>query len=540
MNDNKKLQIYLPVLLAFAIIIGIVIGSNFLNFGKSSSKNIFSFEKNKSNKFNDILNIIDEYYVDSVNKNKLTEIAVADLLQNLDPHSYYIPASELKKTNEMLTGSFEGIGIEFNIQKDTVIVISTITGGPAESLGVKPGDRIIKINNINAAGIKITNKEVFSKLRGKKGTKVTISVLRNGYNKLVDFTIVRDKIPEKSVDIAFMFDKQTGYIKLSKFSATTFNEMKTAIEKLKNKNIKKLILDLRGNGGGYLDIAVKIADEFLYEGKLIVYTEGRNRPRTDYYATGKGELEDTKIIVLIDEWSASASEILAGAIQDNDRGLVIGRRSFGKGLVQEQMELQDGSALRLTIARYHTPTGRCIQRPYGANTSDYYNDFFKQYTEDEDTSGAPKKSTHPDSLKYKTPKGKIVYGGGGITPDITVRNDTGKSVKYFFDVANKGLINQFAFDYADRNRKELNKKYKSETFNNNFIVTDEMYKNFIEFASKKGIGKNIDNSKISETMIKTYLKAFIGRLIFNNESFYPVILKVDKTFLKAVEEIKKL
>ncbi|MDD5571715.1 MAG: S41 family peptidase [Bacteroidales bacterium] len=481
-----------------------------------------------------------EYYVDSVNKNKLTEIAVADLLQNLDPHSYYIPASELKKTNEMLTGSFEGIGIEFNIQKDTVIVISTIAGGPSESVGVKPGDRIIKINNVNAAGIKITNKEVFGKLRGKKGTKVTISVLRNGYGKLFDFTIVRDKIPERSVDIAFMLDRQTGYIKLSKFSATTYKEMETSIEKLNDKNLKKLILDLRGNGGGYLDIAVKIADEFLEEGKLIVYTEGRNRPRTDYYATDNGELEKTKIIVLIDEWSASASEILAGAVQDNDRGLVIGRRSFGKGLVQEQMELPDGSALRLTIARYHTPTGRCIQKPYGLSTSDYYNEFFKQFSEDEDSSGVTKKVTHPDSLKYKTHGGKIVYGGGGITPDIIVKNDTGKSVKYFFDVANKGLINQFAFDYADRNRKELNKKYSSASFNSNFIVTNEMYENFTEFALKKGIKKNADDSQISQMMIKTYLKGFIGRIIFNNESFYPVILKVDKIFLKAVEEIKKL
>ncbi|MBU0490121.1 MAG: S41 family peptidase [Bacteroidetes bacterium] len=533
MEEKKNRGWYFPVVFALVLIFGIYLGGKLVFYERISGDTVI--RPSEYNKVNDIINYIEEYYVDTVSKEDLQEIALNELLMSLDPHSYYIPASALQTVNEPLEGSFEGVGIEFNIQTDTIMVVATISGGPAEKEGVMPGDRIVMIDDEKTTGASITNNIVFKKLRGRKGTMVKISIVRPGYDGLLHFNVFREKIPSKSVDVYFMVDDQIAYMKVSKFSATTYDEFFQAAQELRLKGMKKLIFDLRGNGGGYLDAAVNICDEFLSDGKLIVYTEGRARPREDIDATSYGILEDVQLTVLIDEWSASASEIVAGAIQDNDRGTIIGRRSFGKGLVQEQVALPDGSALRLTIARYHTPTGRCIQKSYANGVEEYMHDLFNRYAKGEFSSSD---SIHlKDTLKYLTPEGKTVYGGGGIMPDIFVPLDTTGASKYLRNIIAKGHIVKYAFRFADANRKKLEDAGSPEAAMK-LINTTRMMNQFVEFADSLGTKKDPIGLAISGKLLEIQIRAYIMRNIYGDTGFYPEFLQIDETYNRAVREMK--
>ncbi len=535
-NKNNKIQIYLPIAFAVVLIFGIWVGSVAVK-NNSLSSSAMPTSSNTTHKLDDILDYVAKNYVDTINVTELQTAAIQAMLKKLDPHSIYITEAEFHDVNDPLLGSFEGIGISFRIENDTIMVINPIPGGPSEKVGLMPGDRIVKIDDTLVAGIGITNNDAIHKLKGKKGTKVKVSNYRHGVPKLIDFTITRDVIPTYSLDIAYMVNDSIGYIKLNKFSATTYNEFIVAAMKLKKQGMSNLILDLRGNPGGFLQAAINISDEFLKEGKLIVYTKGNNRQKRSAIATNNGELEQTTVVVLVDENSASASEIVAGAIQDNDRGLIIGRRSFGKGLVQEQVSLTDGSAIRLTVARYHTPTGRCIQKPYNSNDDfeKYYEESYHRYFDGEMQN---KDSIHfNDSLKYITPKGNIVYGGGGIMPDIFVPIITDSIHSYYNMLANKGLIFQFAFDYTDSHRTELNKFKNFETFNKNFNMDNKMFNSLIAYADNKGIKHDDYNVQVSKDKISTLFKAFVGRNVLNEKGFYPIYHKIDTTFNRAVYEL---
>ncbi|MCD6113106.1 MAG: PDZ domain-containing protein [Bacteroidales bacterium] len=537
MNNPKNKSVYFPIVFSLVLIFGILIGIKLapINPIKFYSSRDFLKSINKHSKIDDIISYIEQNYVDSVNGKKIEETAIKSILQTLDPHSVYISAEEFNEVNDQLVGNFEGIGIEFRIQKDTLFVIHTINGGPSEKAGLRDGDRIVKVEGKNIAGVNITSREAMKLLKGKRNTKVNISVFRKGVPGLINFVITRDIIPSYSVDFSYMLNDSIGYIKLSKFSETTYKEMHKSIETLKNKGMTRLMLDLRGNSGGYLQAAVNLSNEFLDKGKLIVYTEGNNRPKKYFYATENGIFTKQKLIILIDEGSASASEIVAGAIQDNDRGTIVGRRSFGKGLVQEQLFLSDGSAIRLTIARYHTPSGRCIQRPYNNGIKDYYNDYYNRFIDGEMQYAD---SIHfPDSLKYFTPKGKIVYGGGGIMPDVFVPIETGKNYAFYNSLINKGVIYQFAFNYTDINRKKIIDSYTEETFNKNFIITDSIFNELIEYAEKKGVKRNKISINNCKKEISILLKSLIGRNTFGDKCFYPIYHKSDNIFQKALEII---
>ena len=532
--NRPKFYVYLPIIFALVLILGIFIGTTFhLN---NSLGTISVDPNNKYNKIEEILHYIQQEYVDTVNNEQLVEKTIVSMLQNLDPHSSYISADELQANNEPLKGNFEGIGIEFNIVEDTICVIAAIPGGPSEGVGIQAGDKIVRVEGKNVAGVKITNKDVLDKLKGKSKTKVKVSVMRGGKIQLLDFTITRGTIPIYSIDVAYMLDFKTGYIKISRFAATTYKEYLEAFDKLKKHGMEQLIVDLRGNGGGYLNTAVDIADEFLSEGKEIVYTQGKARPRKGYKATDKGDFEEGKLIILIDDGSASASEILAGAVQDNDRGTVVGRRSFGKGLVQEQSEFSDGSAIRLTIARYYTPTGRCIQKPYTDGAEAYYNEENNRYQSGELENADSIKIA--DSLKFTTPAGKIVYGCGGVTPDVFVPLDTAGRSKFLSEVMYSGLVTDFAFNYADKERKRL-KEYKTfQTFNATFVITTAVFEEFVAYCKKNKVVANANNVKASGEILKTQLKALIARNIWSSDGYYPVIQSKDNVLRKAVELMK--
>ncbi len=533
--NRPKLYIYLPIVFSLVLILGIFIGNTFQLNKKLGAITIDA--DNKYNKIEEILQYVEQEYVDTINRGQLVEKTIVSMLENLDPHSSYITASELQANNEPLKGNFEGIGIEFNIVNDTICVVAAIPGGPAASVGILAGDKIVKVERETVAGIKITNKDVLAKLKGRSHTKVKLGIFRRGKSKLLDFTITRGTIPIYSVDIAYMLSPKAGYIKISRFAATTYDEYLTAFNKLKKQGMQQLVVDLRGNGGGYLNTAVDIADEFLNDGKEIVYTQGKARPRKAYKASRKGSFEDGKLIILIDDGSASASEILAGAVQDNDRGIIVGRRSFGKGLVQEQTEFSDGSAMRLTIARYYTPTGRCIQKPYDDGVEAYFNEEFKRYENGELENSDSMKIA--DSLKFITPGGRVVYGCGGVTPDMFVPLDTTGRTHYLSEVIYNGIINDFAFDYADKERKKLNEFKSAKLFNETFIITDELYQKFVDYSKKNKVVANLSQIKASSELIKTQLKALIARNIWGNEGYYPVIQRKDNVIKKALEELAK-
>jgi carboxyl-terminal processing protease len=537
-NRNHRYSIYLPIAFAIVLIAGIVIGT-YLNRSQPIQNILLPAGHSSSSKVQNIIDYIVTDYVDTVDVTEMETDAIRGMLDDLDPHSSYISVEDFNAVNDPLMGSFEGIGIAFRIEKDTITVINTIPGGPSEKVGLMAGDRIVKIDDSLVAGIGITNTQAMRKLKGKKGTKVQVANFRRGVPKLIDFTITRDVIPTYSLDVAFMVTEDIGYVKLNKFAATTFEEFDDAVQQLKEEGMTKLILDLRGNAGGFLKAAIDIADEFLADGKLIVYTQGKNRPRSYAFATEEGELTDNQVVILIDEGTASASEIVSGAIQDNDRGLIIGRRSFGKGLVQEQLNLSDGSALRLTVARYYTPTGRCIQKPYTREDfEEYHEESMLRIMNGEAFS---KDSIHfADSLKYVTPGGKVVYGGGGIMPDIFVPLTTDSIHTYYNQLANKGLIFQYAFEYTDAHRQELSKFKDFETFNDQFVMTNKAFNDLVAYAKDKGIEEKPEVIAVSKDKIGVLFKSFIGRNILEEKGFYPIFLQIDTTFKRAVYELEKM
>lgn len=488
-------------------------------------------------KFDALLQYINYAYVDSTKENKIVEDAIVAALKELDPHSVYIPSDEVKKMNEPLVGNFEGVGIEFNILNDTLIVVSPITGGPSEKVGIIAGDKIISVNGENIAGIGLQNSDVQDKLRGKKGTKVNVTILRNSKNELLDFTITRDEIPIFSVHASFMATPDIGYIKINRFAQNTDKEFTDALEALKKQKMKHLIIDLSGNGGGYLKTAIQLADELLDDKKLIVFTEGTKNPKQEYYTAVKGGFEKGKLVILIDEGSASASEIVSGAIQDYDRGLIIGRRSFGKGLVQKPFTLTDGSAVRLTVARYFTPSGRCIQRSYEDGKENYYGELTRRYEHGELMS--EDSISFPDSLKYETINSKrTVYGGGGIMPDVFVPIDTSLYSEYFGTVNRKGFFNDFTLSLMDSRRTEIEKKYSSVTdFTTNFDAEKELFAQFIEYAKINKVEPNEEQINISKPIILNRLKAMVARNIWGTSAFYQISNEFNNSYLKAIEEI---
>lgn len=489
-------------------------------------------------KFARLLRLVDGYYVDSANVGKLTEDAIVHLLSELDPHSTYISKEEVEKMNEPLKGNFEGIGISFNIYKDTLLVTTTISGGPSEKVGLRAGDRIVEVDGKDIAGIGLKNSDVFDLLRGDKGTEVNLKIRRNTEAELLEFKIIRDKIPIFSLDASYMLNESTGYIKLNKFAATTNEEFETAIKELKQQNLENLILDLRGNGGGYLKTSIEISDQFLTDNQLIVYTDGMNDPKREYDSSSKGEFEDGKLIVLVDEGSASASEIVSGAVQDWDRGLIIGRRSFGKGLVQKPFFLTDGSMVRLTTAHYYTPSGRCIQKPYEEGLSEYRKDYITRMTNGEMFSAD---SIHfDDELKHKTLlNGRNVYGGGGIMPDIFVPLDTSHHYSYLNKLRRKNVTYNYVLDFVDDNRETLKADYPDfESFNTNFDISDDVIAEIVERGEKEGVEKNEESLEFAKENLKRELKAYIARDMYSRNDMYKVLNSDDDAIITALIVLK--
>ncbi len=528
MKKIKNTQTYMPIFLALMLAIGIFIGKSLIPENQKNERFYISRCKNKIDK---VLSLIEHNYVDSISKNMLEETAIFALFDSLDPHSTYIPAKKLKKVNEPLKGEFSGIGIQFNMIDDTVRVIETIANGPSEKVGIKPGDKIVKINDTTVAGVSTSTNTIVSRLKGPKGTTVEVSIARRGIKKLIDFEITRDNIPLESVDVSYMINNSIGYIKLSNFSRKTPDEFYEGIKMLTDYGMHKIILDLRGNGGGYMGTAIQLADHFLKDKKLIVYTKGKYTKRKNYYATSAGILQNIDVVVLIDEFSASASEIVAGAIQDNDRGTIIGRLSFGKGLVQQQIPLDDGSAVRLTVARYYTPTGRCIQKSYRNGKVDYYNELTRRYTNGDVYH--PDSIHFNDSLKYITPKGDTVYGGGGIMPDIYVPKDTSNISPYISNVIRKGLIYKFAFDYVDDHRDQLNKfDHWKALFEH--LDDENVLSQFFDYTANKGVKLKTQQTKEAKNDLNVELIANIIRHIYGNEGYYPAIQEIDNTLKRAI------
>ena len=473
-------------------------------------------------------------YVDETDAGKLVESAIMGMLEELDPHSTYSNAEEVKKMNEPLQGNFDGIGIQFNIAEDTLFVIQPVSGGPSEKVGIRAGDRIIMVNDTLIAGVKMTTDDITRRLKGPKGTKVDVKVVRRGVDEPLSFTIKRDKIPVYSLDASYMITPKIGYIKINRFGATTYEEFMDALASLKGQGLQDLILDLQGNGGGYLNAAIDIANEFLGAGELIVYTEGRRNPRREFFAKGDGKHQSGRLVVLVDEYSASASEIVAGAVQDWDRGMVVGRRTFGKGLVQRPIDLPDGSMIRLTVARYYTPAGRCIQKPY-ESIEQYNADLIERYNRGELMSAD---SIHfADSLKcFTLKKGRTVYGGGGIMPDYFVPVDTTLFTKYHSQLSNKGVLLKVHFQWIDAYREAWTKKYDDYTvFCKEFELDDTMMQQLIAEGEKEGVKFDEEEYKKSESLIKLQLKALIARDLWDMNEYYHTINVVNESVNKALE-----
>ena len=489
-------------------------------------------------KFGRLLRLVDSYYVDSVNVEKLTEKAIVSLLSELDPHSMYMSKDEVDKMNEPLVGNFEGIGISFNIFKDTLLVLATISGGPSEKVGLLAGDRIVEVDKKNIAGTGLKNSDVFDLLRGEKGTVVELKVLRKHSPELLDFTIVRDKIPIFSLDASYMINKSTGLIKLNKFSATTTDEFVEALKDLKKQNMQNLILDLRGNGGGYLKTAIEISEQFLNNNDLVVYTSGLNEPKREYNASSSGEFKKGNLVVLVDESSASASEIVAGAIQDWDRGIIIGRRTFGKGLVQKPYYLTDGSMVRLTTAHYYTPSGRCIQKPYDEGVAAYRKDYEKRMMSGEMFNADS--IIFSDSLTYKTLlNGRSVHGGGGVMPDIFIPMDTSVHYSYINRLRRNNIIYNFTLDYIDKNRDEIKSKYPDfKDFETKYETSDKMISEIVENGEKDGIEKNEESLAFGLSDLKKEIKAIVARDLYARDDFYKIYFSDDEAVIEALKVLE--
>ncbi|ADV43450.1 S41 family peptidase [Bacteroides helcogenes] len=532
--STKNTSRFMPLIIAISVVAGILIGTF---YARHFAGNRLGIINGSSNKLNALLRIIDDQYVDTVNMTDLVEKAMPQILAELDPHSTYIPAQKLEEVNSELEGSFSGIGIQFTIQEDTIHVNSVIPGGPSEKVGLMAGDRIVMVNDSLFTGKGLTNEKAMRNLKGPKGSQVKLSIKRSTEKKLLDFTITRGDIPQNSIDAAYMLDNNFGYIQISKFGRTTHVELLNAIAQLSHEKCKGLIIDLRDNTGGYMEAATRMVNEFLPEGKLIVYTHGRKYPRMEEYANGTGSCQKMPLVVLVNEGSASASEIFAGAIQDNDRGTIIGRRSFGKGLVQQPIDFSDGSAIRLTIARYYTPSGRCIQRPYeNGKDSKYEMDWITRYEHGEFFS---KDSIKLDEkLRYSTRLGRPVYGGGGIMPDIFVPQDTTGVTSYLIEVSNKGLVLQFSFQYTDRNREKLS-EFQNEEDLLKYLRRQGIVEQFVRFADSKDVKRRNLLINKSYKLLEKNLYGYIIYNILGREKYIRYINQSDITVKKALEILER-
>ena len=532
---NSINRILLPIAFAIILVVGVVIGRLLykpVNYSDSEKK-LFIYPQ--SDKLQSVLNLIDAEYVDTIDIKEIQEEIIPQVLKKLDPHSVYISKDELKEANEELEGNFGGIGVQFSMQNDTVLVISVISGGPSEKVGIQPGDRIVTVNDSTVAGINLNSNNIVKMLRGDLGTRVNVGIKRVNREELIDFEIIRGNIPVYSVDVSYMVTDTIGYIKVSRFAKNTYHEFLTALAKLKSQNCQKLIIDFRGNSGGFLDVAINMSNEFLHKQNLIVYTEGKSSKRQNVFANGTGTCQNMDVAVLIDEFSASASEIVAGAIQDNDRGIVIGRRSFGKGLVQQQIPLQDESALRLTIARYYTPSGRSIQKPYSNGVEDYYHDLITRFEHGEFFEKDSIKLN--EELRFETKNGRVVYGGGGIMPDIFVPRDTTKYSDYYYKLRDKGVIYQFALEFSDKNRLQLT-RYETVDELLKYIDDANLESLIIKAATDKGVKYNNKQFLISKEIILTEAKAYIARNIMDDDAFYPILHNIDEIMKETIKELK--
>lgn len=533
MSDKRTR--FIPIIIAISVVAGIFIGTFYANRFSQNTPELGGIQPG-TNKLNGLLRIVSDQYVDTVNMAELVEEAMPQILNELDPHSSYIPAKDLQAVNDDLAGSFSGIGVQFTIQQDTIHISDVIAGGPSEKVGIMPGDRIVEIDDSAFVGKIVTNNESMKRLKGPKGSEVKIGVFRPGEKEILHFTIIRGDIPNKSIKAAYMIDEKYGYMNIEKFGETTYPEMLIALAQLHQQNCEGLIVDLRGNTGGYMGAAIQMVNEFLPKGRLIVYTEGRKSPRENYPSNGTGSSQQMPIIVLLDEGSASASEIFAGAIQDNDRGTIIGRRSFGKGLVQQPIEFNDGSAIRLTIARYYTPSGRCIQKPYNKGNDAQYNmDLLTRYEHGEFFS---KDSIKQDESQiHYTSIGRPVYGGGGIMPDIFVPQDTTGITSYFTMAANRGLTIQFSFQYTDKNRQTL-QKYKTGEELLKYLKTQNILEKFAQFAESKGLKRRNLLMYKSKELFNRNLYGNIIYNMLNMEEYLKFLNQSDATVLKALEVLK--
>ena len=528
-NKSTRQPIWLPLAIALAVVVGVFIGSRF-NINKPVAEN--------DRKLNAILNLIAQDYVDTTNFHDLVELSIPEILRKLDPHTSYFSAEELKASTDDLNGSFSGIGIQFMLDNDTIGVVEVIPGGPSEKVGIMPGDRIITIDDSVATGENVTNGMVMKRLRGPKGTKVKLGIKRQSSSKLLTFTVTRGDIPVNTVDAYYMIDKNTGYVKINQFGRHTYDEFITAMASLQEEGAKRYIIDLRGNGGGFMEMAVLMANEFLPENMPIVFTKGRyKRDDSEVWSDGNGSFPDAELAVLIDEYSASASEIFAGAMQDNDRGLIVGCRSFGKGLVQKEFILPDSSAIHLTTARYYTPSGRCIQKDYKDGANSYNEELYDRYLHGELYSR--------DSMKidksqiFSTLNGRTVYGGGGIVPDIFVPRDTSGITNYYMDIFNAGLMERYSFNYCNNNRSALNKMEDYKQFLRMAPSDEVLIKDFVDYAAANGVAPRWYYINMSRDLIVTRLKALIARDAFGNQAFYPIVNRIDKTLQEALKALNK-
>lgn len=529
----SHVALWIAVAMAVGIVLGILLSPSTRNASR-----IISPRTSGTSKIDHVLQLINGKYVDPVDYDSLVDNTIMAMLEKLDPHSVYIPASDFEKEQESMQGNFEGIGIMYRMDEDTVCVIQAIEGGPSKKAGIMAGDKIITVNDSIIAGKGLSTEQIMSKLKGKKGTRVRVGIKRSGVPKLLKFGVTRDVIPTYSVVYHGMLDKRTGYIRLTKFSATSYAEFVLALSELKDEGMKNLILDLRDNSGGLLDQAIGIADELLPGREMIVYTQDRNGRKSKSYSHKGGIFSEGNLLVMIDEFSASASEIVAGAVQDNDRGIIVGRRSFGKGLVQEQIELPDQSALRLTVARYYTPSGRCIQRPYEKGSDEYYADFLLRLTAE--LSDSINYVSKQDTVKYYTTSGRVVYGGGGILPDVIYHLPKDTTYRCYNTLVDKGLVQKYAFDYNDRNRKFLLRKYPTaDDFVNDFTVDGEMLDVFLQYANNQGVVCSRKALKGHDKELSVLLKANIAELLFNEEAFYKVYLGMDTEVVRSLKLINR-